>query len=302
MFGFTRFSSGAAEERIVRCCFAPPSVRNLRSSFLAISMGAPPHSHSLSILLSYSLDSSLRQTCTLCIPLVLPSWIHPKGSRKRQIMSPNAHLPTVPTLLPLLLILQWLTPLDWSTDNGLYQFTGTQTCRHTSLSLPLAQNSTASLAIHYGLNFACSMHKALAMTIVLEFPPRVLPALPGNRVPAQAGAEILAAGSGESHLTRKQTRSRHLPVSLLLLPLHTHTHNCRQAKHWEIELIYHRSLQAGDIPNLTSAQACTRSLDRGKLPQECQLPAVDKLAPPLPTARNCSGMSCLMTLCHTSGL
>ena len=151
------------------------------------------------------------------------------------------------------------------------------------------------------------MHNAFTIAIItatLESVPRVYPALPGNRVPAQAGAEKLAGGSGESHLTRKQTRGRHLPVLLLLLPLHT-THiapQCRQEKHWEIEPIYHRSLQTGDFPNLTSAQACARSLDRGKWPQECQLPAVDKLAPPLPTACNCSGMSCSMTFCHTSGL
>ena len=220
--------------------------------------------------------------------------------RKRQVMSPTAHLPTVSTLL---LILQWITA--WYTDTAIvfYQFTGTQTCRHTSLSLPLAQD-TDFLATHCRFNFACSMHNELAVTIILEFPTSVLPALPGNRVPAQAGAEMLAGGSGESHLTRKQNRGEdvHLPVLLLLLPLHTHTHNCRQEKHWEIELIYLHSLQTGDFPNLTSAQACARSLDRGKWPQECQLPAVDKLAPPLPTARNCSGMSCSMTFCHTFGL
>ena len=44
------------------------------------------------------------------------------------------------------------------------------------------------------------------------------------------------------------------------------------------------------------------SLGKAQWPQECQLPAVDKLAPPLPTARNCSGMSCSMTFCHTFGL
>ena len=73
-------------------------------------------------------------------------------------------------------------------------------------------------------------------------------------------------------------------------------------KHWEIEPIYHRSLHAGDFPNLTSAQACAHSLDRGKWPQERQLPAVDKLAQPLLTACNCFGMSCLMTLCLTFDL
>ena len=250
--------------------------------------------------------------------LVLPSWVLPKGLRKRQVMSPTAHLPTVPTLLPLLLILQWLTSLDWFTDtafvNDLYQFTGTHTCRHTSLSLPLAQNSTASLASHYGFHFAaasaCTNEFTIAMmTIILvQVPPRVLPSLRGPVCPARAGAEKLAGGSGESHLTSKQTRNnvhlQFLLLLLLLLPLHT-THiapQCRQEKHWEIEPIYHRSLQTGDFPNLTSAQACARSLDRGKWPQECQLPAVDKLAPPLPTACNCFGMSHSMTGCHTFGL
>ena len=250
----------------------------------------------------------------LCILLFLPSWVSPLRLRKRQVMSPSSMAPvpigtlpdTVPTLLPMLLILQWLISLDWFTDtefvNDLYQFTGTDTCRHTSLSLPLAQD-TDFLAT-YCRSFCICMHNfaTIMMATLVQVPPSVLPALPGNRVPAQAGAEKLAGGSGESHLTRKQTKNVRLPVLLLLLPLHTHTHNCRQAKHWEIEPIYHRSLQTGDFPNLTSAQACARSLDRGKWPQECQLPAVDKLAPPLPTARNCSGMSCSMTFCHTSGL
>ena len=214
-------------------------------------------------------------------------------------MNPTAHLPIVPTLL---LILQWLTSLDWSTDNDLYQLTGTQTCRHTSLSLPLAQDTDFFAA--YCRSFCVCMHNVatIMMATLVQVPSSVLPALPGNRVPAQAGAEKLAGGSGESHLTRKQTKNVRLPVLLLLLPLHTHTHNCRQAKHWEIEPIYHRSLQTGDFPNLTSAQACARSLDRGKWPQECQLPAVDKLAPPLPTACNCVGMSHSMIGCHTFGL
>ena len=141
--------------------------------------------------------------------------------------------------------------------------------------------------------------------IILAVPPSVSPSLLEHCVPARAGVYNLAGGSGESHPTSKQTRNNvHLQFLLLLLPLHT-THiapQCRQAKHWEFEPIYHRSLQTGDFPNLTSAQACARSLDRGKWPQECQLPAVDKLAPPLPTACNCSGMSCSMTFCHTSGL
>ena len=226
--------------------------------------------------------------CVLCIVAILLSWILSREFRKRQVMSPSSMVPmpigilldNVPTLL---LILQWVTA--WYIDTAIvfYQFIGTQTCRHTSLSLPLAQD-TDFLATQCRFNFACSMHNELAVTIILEFPTSVLPALHGNRVPAQAGAEKLARGSGESHLTRKQTRSRHLPVLLLLLPLHTHTHNCRQEKY------------------LTSAQACARSLDKEKWPQECQLPAVDKLAPPLPTARNCSGMSCSMIFCHTSGL
>ena len=169
---------------------------------------------------------------------LLPSWVHPKGPRKRQVMSPTAHLPTVPTLLPLLLILQWFTTLDWFTDtefvNDLDQVTGTRTCRHTFLSLPLAQNSTASLATHYGFHFAaapaCTNDFTIAMVtiILVQVPPRVFPSLRGPVFPARAGAEKLAGGSGESHLTSKQTSgSRHLPVLLLLLPLHTHTHQCR---------------------------------------------------------------------------
>ena len=151
-------------------------------------------------------------------------------------MSPTAHLPTVPTLL---LILQWITA--WYTDTAivLYQLTGTQTCQHTSLSRPLAQfTASLSLATDYGFYFAaCIMHDAFTIAIIiaaLASVPRVYPALPGNRVPAQAGAEKLAGGSGESHLTRKQTRSRHLPVLLLLLPLHTHMQNCRQENTWPL--------------------------------------------------------------------
>ena len=153
-----------------------------------------------------------------------------------------------------------------------YQFTGTDTCRHTSLSLPLAENSTASLATHYGFHCAaCIMHNAFTIAmitiILVQLPPRVLPSLRGPVCPARAGAEKPAGGSGESHLTSKQTsRSRHLlPVLLLLLPLHTHTHQCRQEKQWEFEPICHRSLQDGDFPNLTSAQACAGSTEENGL-------------------------------------
>ena len=136
---------------------------------------------------------------------LLPSWVHPKGPRKRQVMNPTSHLPTVPTLLPvfvptwLLLILQWLTSLDWSTVTELYQFTGTDTCRHTALSLPLAQNSTASLATNYGFHFAaasaCTNEITIAMmTVILaQVPLRVFPCLHRPVCPARTGAEKLAS-------------------------------------------------------------------------------------------------------------
>ena len=105
---------------------------------------------------------------------------------------------TVPTLLPMLLILQWLISLDWFTDtefvNDLYQFTGTDTCRHTSLSLPLAQDT--DFFATYCRSFCICMHNfaTIMMATLVQVPPSVLPALPGNRVPAQAGEEKLAGG------------------------------------------------------------------------------------------------------------
>ena len=62
-------------------------------------------------------------------------------------------------------------------------------------------------------------------------------------------------------------------------------------------LIYQLDNKNSPLPRCSGT-----SLGKAKWPQECQLPAVDKLAPPLPTARNCSGMSCSMTFCHTFGL
>ena len=62
-------------------------------------------------------------------------------------------------------------------------------------------------------------------------------------------------------------------------------------------LIYQLDNKNSPLPRCSGT-----SLGKAQWPQECQLPAVDTLAPPLPTARNCSGMSCSMTFCHTFGL
>ena len=67
--------------------------------------------------------------CVLCILILLPSWVPSTELRKRQVMSPTAHLPTVPTVLPL-------SVMDWSYDteiaNDLYQFTDNNgLCRRT---------------------------------------------------------------------------------------------------------------------------------------------------------------------------
>ena len=82
------------------------------------------------------IDSSLGQTCSRTLRFgkmvsfrLLPSWIYHLGSRKRQVMSPTAHLPIVPTVLPM-------SVMDWSYDteiaNDLYQFTDNNgLCRRT---------------------------------------------------------------------------------------------------------------------------------------------------------------------------
>ena len=199
----------------------------------------------------------------------------------RQVMSPSSKtLPdTVPTspllgarpihdrsisqlafiVLGLFTILQWLIcQLDWSIDtefvNDLYQFTGTHTCRHTSLSLTRLAQFTASffLATCYRFNVAAACINAtiiimIVVAILEQVPTSVLRDLRGKRVPAHAGAQQLAGGSGESHPTSKQTeKNACLPFLLLLLPFSTtltYTHQCRQPPQTKI-LLYRGFLEA----------------------------------------------------------
>ena len=73
-------------------------------------------------------------------------------------------------------------------------------------------------------------------------------------------------------------------------------------KHWIFESTLRHSPPLEESKNSPLPRFSGTSLGKAQWPQECQLPAVHKLAPPLPTARNCSGMSCSMTFCHTFGL
>ena len=234
----------------------------------------------------------------------------------RQVMSPSSNtLPdTVPIILPLLVILQWLTAKDWSYDtatvNDLYQFTGTHTCRHTSLSLTHLAQFTASLATDCGFYFAaCIMHNASTIAIImamLESAPRVLPALHGNHVPSHAGIHELAGGSRESHLTRKPNREKvRLQFLLLLLPLFTltYTHQCRQEKYWIFESTLRHSPPPGKSKNSPLPRFSGYSLGRAQWPEDCQGASVGKTGPSLPTV--CSSftdLSCSTTACHSLGL
>ena len=77
--------------------------------------------------------------CVLCIVIFLPSWVSHLRPWKRQVMSPTAHLPTVPTVLPLS-FMDWSYGTEIATD--LYQFTDNNClstyCRRT-LHIVLAQ-------------------------------------------------------------------------------------------------------------------------------------------------------------------
>ena len=78
--------------------------------------------------------------------------------------------------------------------------------------------------------------------------------------------------------------------------------NCRHQKQWILESTLRHSPPPEESKNSPLPRFSGTSLGKAQWPQECQLPAVDKLAPPLPTACNCVGMSHSMTGCHTFGL
>ena len=162
-----------------------------------------------------------------------------------------------------------------------------------SLSYSLAQ-FTASLATHYGFYVAAACANAFMMTIIIitlaPVPPSVLPSLRGEKLSARAGDVQLAGGSGESHLTSKQTdRSRRLPVLLLLLPLFTtltYTHQCR------------RPIKNSPLPRFSGS-----SLGGGKMATGLSRGISGQNGPSLPTV--CSSftdLSCSMTACHPIGL
>ena len=105
-------------------------------------------------------------------------------------------------------ILEW--PNDTESVNDLYQLTGTHTCRHTSLSLPLVQNSIVffvAFCVFVAAASACThvLTIAIITTVLASVPSRVLSSLLGHHSPTRAGFEKLAGGRDEeSHLTRKQ--------------------------------------------------------------------------------------------------
>ena len=234
----------------------------------------------------------------------------------RQVMSPSSNalpdtVPTSPllgarpihdrsisqlafTVLGFFTILHWLTAKHWSQDTETVNDLYWHTCRHTSFSLTHLAQFTASLSLttHYGVHFACIMHNAFTIAIIMitlvSVPPSGSRGLRGNRVPAHAGTQQLAGGSGDSHPTSKQTRSACLPFLLLLLPLFTlqHTHHCRQPN-----------------KNSPSPRFSGSSLGKEKWPQDCQKASVGKTGPSLPTV--CSSftdLSCSTTACHSLGL
>ena len=265
------------------------------------------------------------------------------GFRKRQVMSPTAHVPTVPTLLPLLL-LQWLVVLDWPTDtesiNDLYQFTVNNClstdCRRT-LHIVSAQftNKFISLLSFSLFALPCIASLLASLMQLARCPPGslggvgrkksqqcsfftfALPCLqnpqagghlflgftPGSRPRVRGPAPLpltkLGFLPGPVCGVREKTASdavSHLTLLLFLLSTvfaQTPLHQTEPDK----VLIYQLDNKNSPLPRCSGT-----SLGKAQWPQECQLPAVDKLAPPLPTACNCFGMSHSMTGCHTFGL
>ena len=77
-----------------RCQKVPPFFYLLAPFYLSHHFGSWVLRDSFTI--RFSEDSSMGQTylCVLCIVILLPSWVSPLRLRKRQVMSPTAHLPT----------------------------------------------------------------------------------------------------------------------------------------------------------------------------------------------------------------
>ena len=264
----------------------------------------------------------------------LPSWVPSTELRKRQVMSPTAHLPTVPTVLPL-------SVMDWSYDteiaNDLYQFTDNNgLCRRT-LHIVSAQftNKLICLLSFSLFALACTASLLASLMRLVRCPPGSLrgvgrkksqrssffsftrPCLqspqakghlflgftPGSRPRVRGPAPLLLTKlgflPGPVCGVREKTASdavSHLALLLFLLSTVFAQASLHQTEPDKV-LLYQLDSKNSPLPRCSGT-----NLGKAKWPQECQLPAVDNLAPPLPTARNCSGMSCLMTLCHTFGL
>ena len=203
--------------------------------FTCLPLFTLPSHHSLVLSDQTWLDSSLRQTCAL--KRFLPSWVSPLRLRKRQVMSPTAHLPTglpstpltttAAAILPILFTMTGLSLvyLSLSTVLSLLALCN----RLDSRAEPLFTTTvfTHTTTSYCGFNFACIVRNfaTMIMIVLASVPPSVYPPLRSNRVPGCPGGLQMAGGSQESHLTIKQTRTNVSVLPLLLTHSLSHTHS-----------------------------------------------------------------------------
>ena len=163
----------------------------------------------------------------------LPRFI-PKGSRKRQVMSPTpALVPTRPFTFFQLLRSQHLLlllVLGLLTGTMIVPLLSSMSLAHFNNRLSRAA-SLFTTAFHthtttsdYCFHVAAACTNALATMAMPVAPLVFFPPLCGHRVPGHAGgAKHMAGGSQESHLAIKQTDNVRLLVLRLLLT-HFHAH------------------------------------------------------------------------------
>ena len=285
--------------------------------------------------------------------ILLPSWASHLRPRKRQVMSRTAHLPTVPTVLPL-------SVMDWSYDteiaNDLYQFTDNNClCRRTLHIVSAQSTNKLTCLLSFSLFSLPSIASCISSlkhleclpgsrkgvgekrgerSLFLPFArpalsreqgsslPRVHPQLPtGSWGPGSFTLiSLLGCLAGPVCRVREKRASDALSLLvffLLVFLLSTVFAQTQDALPQEAELdkalfyqfdsskqwIFESTLRHSPPPEASNNSPLPRfsgtSLGKAQWPQECQLPAVDKLAPPLPTACHCFGMSRSMTGCHT---
>ena len=155
---------------------------------------------------------------TLCLE-TLSSWIHPKGSRKRQVMSPTmALVSTRPFTFSQLLRSQYLLLLllQLGLITGTVDVPTLLSLAHFNNRLSRAESLfttfTHATTTYYRVDFAAASACTNAFTIAM-----IIAILAFSRPCTDRAGLTVQGGSRESHLTNKQTRRTRLPFLLLLL-------------------------------------------------------------------------------------